>query len=326
MHPLRPGNRNAAVLAAAVLFLVSVSCPAKAADEDKDHKEDQRIKVTQVQTDYVAKTVTIGVANLDSSNHLSAPTVLLAGSPLSVLNSTVDNSVHTGVLTASLPSPVPTGSFLLEVKWSGDRDDAEHTFSLALGLVGPPGPPGPQGAQGPQGATGAQGPQGAQGSQGTLGPQGPQGAQGPQGPQGPPGPSSSSGPPFVWICTPASLPNAAGSPRSDLYVFNGSSVTANVAVNILDNAGNNLTGVTVPGSNPPSIYPGQSGNSTVPLSAGATLNDNWVTPQTGPPQQGFDGVTNVSITVRVTSDQPIAVGTDFSFGGFHPLPCSLLPK
>jgi hypothetical protein len=305
MHPLCTGNRKAAVLAATVLFLLSVSYPARANDEDKDHKADPRIKVTQVQTDYVAKTLTIGVENLDSINHLAAPKVQLAGSPLSVLTSTVNNSAHTGVLTAGLPSPVPTGSFLLEVKWGGDRDDAEHTFSLALGLVGPTGPPGPQGPQGLQGATGAQGA---------------------QGPQGPPGPSSSGGPPFVWVCTPASYPNASGSPRADLYVFNGSSTTANVAVNLLDNSGNNLTGITIPGTNPPSAYPGQSGNSTVPLAAAATSNTNWFTPATGPPQQGFDGVTNVVITVRVTSDQPIAVGSDFGFSGFHALPCSLLPK
>ncbi len=307
MHPLRRRNRKIVVLAAAVLFVLSVSYPASAKEEDKDHKKDLRIKVTQVQTDYVAKTITIGVENLDSSNHLAAPTVRLAGSLLGVLNSTVNNAAHTGVLTASLPSPVPTGSFLLEVKWGGDRDDAEHTFSLALGLAGPIGPQGPQGPQGAQG------------------PQGPQGPQGAQGPQGPPGPSSSGGPPFVWICTPASYPNASGSPRADLYVFNGSSTTANVAVNLLDNSGNNLAGQTVPGTNPPTTYPGQSGNSTVTLAAGATSNTNWFTPATGPPPQ-FDGVTNVVITVRVTSDQPVAVGSDFGFGGFHALPCSLLPK
>ncbi len=329
MHPLRRGNRQIVVLAAAVLFLVSVSYPASAKEDDKDDKKDLRIRVTQVQTDYIAQTITIGVENLDSINHLAAPKVRLAGSTLSVLNSTVNNAAHTGVLTAGLPSPVPTGSFLLEVKWGGDGDDAEHTFSLALGLVGPTGPPGPQGPQGAQGATGApgaQGPQGVQGSQGAQGPQGPQGPQGAQGPQGPPGPSSSGGPPFVWICTPASYPNASGSPRADLYVHNGSSTTANVSVNLLDNSGNNLTGITIPGTNPPSTYPGQSGNSTVTLAAGATSNTNWFTPATGPPQQGFDGVTNVVITVRVTSDQPIAVGSDFGFSGFHALPCSLLPK
>ena len=41
MHPLRPGNRNAAALAAAVLFLLVVSYPANAKEEDKDHKKEK---------------------------------------------------------------------------------------------------------------------------------------------------------------------------------------------------------------------------------------------------------------------------------------------
>jgi hypothetical protein len=66
-------------------------------------------------------------------------------------------------------------------------------------------------------------------------------------------------------------------------------------MHILDKNGNNLSGANVPG-----------------------------TPVAGGP--GFDGVTNVSIAVTVTSDQPIVVGSDFQWSGFHPLPCSLLPK
>ena len=269
---------------------------------------DPHLRVTQTQADYTAKTLTISVSGLDDPKHLAQPRVRLAGSPL-VVGSSVVNPGHTGVIVAHLPSPVPTGSFLLEVTWGGDRDDAEHTFSLALGLVGPPGPQGPQGVQGPQG------PQGLTGAQGI---------QGPQGPQGPAG-ASSGGAPFVWVCTPANFPLAAGSPRADLYVFNGGATTANIAVNILDADGNNLAGVTIPGSTPPSAYPGQTGSSTTTLATAATLNLNWVIPQTGG-GPGFDGVTNVSSSIRVTSDQPIVVGTDFQFSGFHPLPCSLLPK
>jgi hypothetical protein len=282
------------------LFLLPVWGHAEATD--------RHLRVTQTQVDYTAKTVTISVTGLDDAKHPPSPKVRLAGSPLPVASSVV-NAGHTGMIVAQLPSPVPTGSFLLEVTWGGDRDDSEHTFSLALGLVGPQGPPGPQGvpgAQGPQGLTGAQGPQGTQG---------------PQGPSG----TSSGGAPFVWVCTPASFPNAAGSPRADLYVFNGSATTANIAVNILDTDGNNLAGVTIPGSAPASTYPGQSGSSTVPLAAANTLNLNWVIPQTGG-GPGFDGVTNVAFTVRVTSDQPIVVGSDFEFSGFHAVPCSLLPK
>jgi len=158
------------------------------------------------------------------------------------------------------------------------------------------------------------------GPQGPQGPQGAQGVQGPQGPQGPQG-ASAGGPPFVWVCTPARFPLSGSNTRADLYVFNGSSTTANVAVHILDEAGNNLAGVTVPGSSPPSTYPGQTGTSTVPVSAANTLILTWQTPQDAP-----EGGANVSATVTVTSDQPIAVGSDFQFSGFHTLPCSLLPK
>jgi hypothetical protein len=171
-------------------------------------------------------------------------------------------------------------------------------------ITGPPGPTGPAGPIGPTGATGATGPAG------------------PAGPAGPPG-SSAGGPPFVWVCTPAHFPSA-GSSNANIYVFNGSASTANVAVNFLDSTGNNLAGVAVPGAAPPSNYPGEAGAATSPLGAANTRNIPFVTPTTGGP--GFDGVTNVSFTVRVTSDQPIAVGADFVFSGFHPIPCSLLPK
>ncbi len=298
MQPLCPGKRKAAVLVA-VLVLMSVSHPAKA--EDKERKPDERIKVTQVMTDYVAKTVTIGVEDLDSIQHLAAPKVRLAGSPLSVLNSTVNNTAHTGVLTAGLPSPVPTGSFLLEVKWGHDRDDAEHTFSLALGLAGPTGPPGPQG---PQGATGAQGPQGVQG---------------PQGPQGPAG-ASSGGPPFVWVCTPANY-FQGGTTDADIFIFNGSATTANIAAHWLNKDGTNLAGVTIPFTNPPITYPGQTGTNTVPVSSVNTLIIHYQT-ASGNPANGGD----VVATIQVVSDQPIAVGSNIQFSGFHPLPCSLLPK
>jgi hypothetical protein len=151
------------------------------------------------------------------------------------------------------------------------------------------------------------------------------GCQGPPGPPGPAGPpGSGGGPPYVWVCTPAHFANAGSNTRADLYVFNGGSATANVAVNILDRDGNNLVGVTVPGSSPPSTYPGQAGTTTVPLASAHTLNVNWQMPQAGGP--GLDGITHVSFAVRVTSDQPIAVGSDFQWSGFHPLPCSFLPK
>ena len=184
-------------------------------------------------------------------------------------------------------------------------------------IMGPAGPAGPPGPTGPTGATGATGPAGPTGATGATGPAGP------AGPAGPPGPSSG-GPPFVWACTPAHLPSAVGGPRHDLYVFNGSGTTANVAVNLLDRSGNNLTGVTIPGVAPAVVYPGEAGATTAPLAAGGTRNVTWQMPSTGGP--GFDGVTDVVVTVRVTSDQPIVVGANFQFNGNIPSQCSLLPK
>lgn len=162
------------------------------------------------------------------------------------------------------------------------------------------------------------------GPAGPVGPTGATGAAGPIGPAGPPGPSSG-GPPFVWICTPAHLPNAGGSPRDDVYVFNGSTSTANIALNILDRDGNNLTGLAIPGSAPASNYPGEAGAATVTLLPAHTRDVNWTMPSTGG-GPGLDGITDVAFSVRVTSDQPVVVGANFQFNGNLPSQCSLLPK
>lgn len=132
------------------------------------------------------------------------------------------------------------------------------------------------------------------------------------------------GAPYVWICTPAYFSNAGSNTGADIYVFNGSGTNANVSVNILDKSGNNLAGHNIPGTSPAATYPGQTGNATVSIAPSNTLYLKWQTPVSGGP--GFDGVTDVSYTVRVTSDQPIAVSSDFQWNGFHPVPCSLLPK
>jgi hypothetical protein len=235
--------------------------------------EAQQLRVTQALPDYTAKTVTITVSGLDDAQRLAPPKVRLAGAPLVVGKSSVNGGAHTGVITANLPSPIPAGSFLLEVAWGRDGlDVVNQTFALALGLAGPPG-------------------------------------------------TYTEGKPYVWVCTPAFYPMSAGSPRADLYVFNGSSTTANVAVHPLDKNGANLAGVTIPGSSPASAYPGQSGATTVPVLSAHTLILTWVLPQDSPP-----GGPNVSATVTVSSDQPIVVGSDFQFSGFIPRPCSLLPK
>jgi hypothetical protein len=168
---------------------------------------------------------------------------------------------------------------------------------------------------------------GPEGPQGPPGPQGPAGEQGPiglTGPAGPPGPSSG-GAPYVWICTPANLPNAGGTTPADLYVFNSSGTTANIAVNILDITGTNLTGVQIPGAPVGTLYPGEAGASTVTLANAHTRNVKWVMPVMSGP--GIDGITNTSYTVRVTSDQPVVVSSHFQFNPIGmPNQCSLSPK
>jgi hypothetical protein len=145
------------------------------------------------------------------------------------------------------------------------------------------------------------------------------GPAGPPGPVGPPGPAGSGGgPPFVWVCTPAHYPNTGPGHFSGIYVFNGSGSTAAVAVNILDKDGNNLAGVPIPGM-PGNNYPGNAGATTTPLAAGATRRENWLSPGTATPT--FDGVTNTSFSVRVTSDQPIGVGANFSHFEQRPVAC-----
>lgn len=102
--------------------------------------DDSAIKVTVAQVDYVARTLTATVANLDHSHQLRPPRVWLAGTPLPVLTSSINEGMHTGTLTVGLPNPVPVGSFLLEISWGKDRDDDDHTFEVAIGSTGPQGP------------------------------------------------------------------------------------------------------------------------------------------------------------------------------------------
>lgn len=148
---------------------------------------------------------------------------------------------------------------------------------------------------------------------------GPQGPAGPQGPQGPAG-SSSGGPPFVWVCTPANYDLASGGNNSEIDIFNGSSTTANVAAHFLAKDGTNLAGSVIPG-NSPAVYPGQTGSTTVTLAPQNTMILPYLT-------GAGTRATNNSLlaTVSVVSDQPIVVGYNIPFGGLQATPCSLLPK
>jgi hypothetical protein len=123
----------------------------------------------------------------------------------------------------------------------------------------------------------------------------------------------------------AHRPNTIGNQRLDVYVFNAGSASANVAVNILDKNGTNLQGAPIPGT-VSETYPGDPPATTVPLAIGNTRDVFWTMPTTGGGGPGIDGVTNVSFSVRVTSDQPIVVGANFMVGGFLESKCGLVPK
>jgi len=188
---------------------------------------------------------------------------------------------------------------------------------VSWNITGPMGPAGPVGPAGPAGAAGAPG------ATGPAGPEGPKGATGAAGATGPPGPSSG-GPPYVWICTPAHRPSGGGSPRSDVYVFNGGTAAADVSINILNAAGVNLLGQPIPGSPGPQTYPGDADGATVSLNPANTRDVNWVAPAaTATP--GTDP--NVAFSIRITStNQPIVVGANLEVNGNFPNQCSLLPK
>lgn len=72
--------------------------------------------------------------------------------------------------------------------------NADGTWILGPGGVGPEGPMGPEGPAGPTGATGPMGPAGADGATGPAGPAGADGAPGPTGATGPAGADGATGP------------------------------------------------------------------------------------------------------------------------------------
>jgi hypothetical protein len=131
---------------------------------------------------------------------------------------------------------------------------------------------------------------------------------------------SSGGGPFVWVCTPANY-DFGNNTTAEIDIFNSSGTTANVAAHFLAKNGTNLAGQPIPVTNPVVNYPGQTGNATVAL---ASLNTLIISYQIG---GGLRANSNALLaTVRVTSDQPIAVGSQLSNGPPQAIPCSLVPN
>jgi hypothetical protein len=104
------------------------------------------------------------------------------------------------------------------------------------------------------------------------------------------------------------LPQAGSNSRADLYVHNASSASANVSVNILNKDGNNLVGQAIPGTSPAQNYPGEANGATISVAANHTRIVNWLMPtNSGTP------AADVSVAVRVVSDQPVVVASNFQF-------------
>jgi hypothetical protein len=101
---------------------------------------------------------------------------------------------------------------------------------------------------------------------------------------------------------------AGSNSRADLYVHNVSATSANVSVNILNKDGNNLVGQNIPGTSPATTYPGEANGVTVAVASNQTRIVNWQMPT-----NGATPGTDVSVTVRVVSDQPVVVASHFQF-------------
>jgi hypothetical protein len=152
---------------------------------------------------------------------------------------------------------------------------------------------------------------------------GPPGAPGADGEDGE---DAGGGPPYLWACGPLNYGNASNT-AAVLHVFNGGASTANVAVHFLNKDGVNLAGVNVPLASPPPpgdplpTFPGQTGATTVPLAASHTMVLPWLS-AFGVAANGGD----MPATIRVISDQPVAVGAHIAFSGWSVVPCSLVHR
>ena len=131
---------------------------------------------------------------------------------------------------------------------------------------------------------------------------------------------SSSGPPFVWVCTPANY-DFGNNGSAEIDIFNASGTTANVATHFLAKNGANLAGAPIPATSPVVNYPGQTGNATVAV---ASLNTLIIPYQTG---GGLRANSNgLLASVRVTSDQLVVVGSQMANGPPQAVPCNATHK
>jgi collagen type II alpha len=144
------------------------------------------------------------------------------------------------------------------------------------GVPGPQGDPGPQGTQGPQGPAGAQGAQGSIGVDGVQGPAGAQGLPGPVGADGIAGPQGAEGPPG-----PQGAPGQDGAqgPAGVDGVVGPQGVAGPQGLQGDVGPAGPLGPVGPPG---PAIHlKGTVANAAALPSSGNTLDDMWITADTG---------------------------------------------
>lgn len=121
--------------------------------------------------------------------------------------------------------------------------------------------------------------------------------------------------PYAWTCTPLVVFPGSQSPAT-VFVYNRGSRPANVAVNVLNQDGANLAGTQVPGAAPGTVYPGHTGTSTVVVAPDQTLLVVWETPPGNPAPRP-----DVAVSARITSDQPLIVGSNVDLIGNNPITC-----
>jgi hypothetical protein len=120
----------------------------------------------------------------------------------------------------------------------------------------------------------------------------------------------------VYACSPIAYPNTGSAGPSFVQIYNPNAVTANVTTKWLNRAGTNLVGLAIPGAGPGDVYPGQAGANTVPVPSATTLVVVYQTPAGDSTLSG-----NVSVVIRVVSDQPVFVAHSYGGGGPHPTTC-----
>lgn len=125
----------------------------------------------------------------------------------------------------------------------------------------------------------------------------------------PPAPTS-----FVYGCVPVAV-NSGGTYPVAVHVHNPNTTNATVSRLPLNKDGTNLAGAANPnGGN----FPGEAGAATITILPGHTATISW----TQIPGDPATLAGSLPVTVKVTSNVPVATAINLTFSGFHLFPCS----